>query len=136
MYKTNVRKSYNLVKSHELISHFIRGYLVPQLPYSLYRILTCNHLVLHSIHCYNPCRQLERKYKNVSFYKRNNERFWKILTNITLSSSPAIVTDAFKGVVTVTVFATRHRNTLITSHSLPTNFASTPEIKLLQVILF
>ena len=31
------RKSCNLVKSHEVISHFIKGYLVPQPPY--YRFL-------------------------------------------------------------------------------------------------
>ena len=31
---TSGRKSSNLVKSHELISHFIRLYLVPLLPYS------------------------------------------------------------------------------------------------------
>jgi hypothetical protein len=33
MYKKNERKSYNLVKSDELICHFITLYLVPQPPF-------------------------------------------------------------------------------------------------------
>ena len=33
MHETNGRKSSNLVKSHELISHLIRLYLVPLPPY-------------------------------------------------------------------------------------------------------
>ena len=36
MSKTDGRKSFNLVKSHELICHFIRGYLAPLLPYSIF----------------------------------------------------------------------------------------------------
>ena len=35
MLEANGRKSYNLVKSHELISYFIRLYLVPLPPYSV-----------------------------------------------------------------------------------------------------
>ena len=38
----------------------------PRQIYFSYKILTCNHLVLHSIHCYNPYKQLDRKYQNLS----------------------------------------------------------------------
>ena len=37
MQQKNGRKSFNLVKSHEAISHFIRGYLVPLPSYKLYQ---------------------------------------------------------------------------------------------------
>ena len=51
MQKTNGRKSSNLVKSHEIICYFLRGYLVPLPPYRKVNKKCNNHLHYGSMGC-------------------------------------------------------------------------------------
>ena len=63
MQQKNGRKSSNLVKSHEVIGHFIRGYLVSLLPYSRPRLK--KNLFIESLIQYSQCIRKQKGNKKI-----------------------------------------------------------------------